>query len=78
MDDAVFVRGFECVRDQSCDRQGLIDRNRTFCDAIGQCRPFDQFEHERRGAVRALEAVDGCDVGVVQRGEDFGFALKPR
>ena len=26
----------------------------------------------------ALEAVDGCDVGVIQRGEDFGFALEAR
>ena len=39
---------------------------------------LDQLHHERGHAVRLLEAVDVRDVRMVQRGEDFGFALEPR
>ena len=48
-------------------------------DAIGERRPLDQLHHERDARRRDLfEAVDLRDVRMVQRGEDFGFALEPR
>ncbi len=41
-------------------------------------RTFDQFHHQRGGGAGPFEAVDGRDVGMVQRGERPGFALETR
>ena len=43
------------------------------CDKI---IALDQFHHEGGDAVGVLQSVDGCDVRMIQRGEDFRFALK--
>ena len=40
--------------------------------------PLDQLHDQRLGLVGLFQAIDGRYVGVVQRGEDFGLALKPR
>ena len=79
MDDPLLVRRFERLRDLLRDRQRLVEWNRAARDALGERRPLDQFHHERR-AHRLLfsEAVDGRDVGMIQRGEDLRFALEPR
>ena len=47
-------------------------------DAVGQGRPLDQLQHQRTRAVPLFESVYRCDVGMVQAGEDFGLAFKPR
>ena len=44
----------------------------------GQILALDEFHHERGEVGRLLEPVDRGDVRMVQRGEHFGFALKPR
>ena len=41
-------------------------------------RPFDELHDERDAAVRSLDTVDGGDVGMIQRGERFRFAVEPR
>ncbi len=46
-------------------------------DALREIVAPDEFHHERGDALALLEAVDGSDVRMVQRGEDFGFPLKP-
>ena len=56
---------------------GLVDRDRTLGDAVGQRRALDQFHHERDRAAGFLQAVDVGDVRMVQGREDFGFALEP-
>ena len=38
---------------------------------------FDKFHHEGPDTVGLVQPVDRGDVGVIQRGEDFRFALKP-
>ena len=38
--------------------------------------PLDEFHHEGLSTVGLFQAVDGGDVGMVQRCEDFGFALE--
>ena len=40
--------------------------------------PFDQFHDERTAAVGFLEAVDGADVRVIERGEDARLSLEAR
>ncbi len=49
----------------------------SLLDPICECWPFDEFEHQRTDALSFFEPVDVPDVGVVQRGEDFGFTFKP-
>jgi hypothetical protein len=66
MDDALLVRRFERLGDLACDGQGLIDRNGSTRNAIGQSWSFDEFEDEGRDATGFLEAVDAADVRVVQ------------
>ena len=50
VDDAVFVRRLERLRDLSCDRQRLIERDGALLNAIGKRRPVYQLQHERRQA----------------------------
>jgi hypothetical protein len=86
MDDVLLVRRFERVGDLSCDRQGFYwyaagprPRGlRRLRNAVGEGRALDELHHERLHARRLFEPVDGGDVRVIQRGEDFGFALKAR
>jgi hypothetical protein len=85
MDDALVVRGFEGFGDLTRDGQRFVDRKgpspesrAPSRDQIGERRPFDQLHHERLEPVGLFEPVDGGDVGMIQRGEDFGFALEPR
>ena len=59
------------------DGQGFIDRDRPLRDAVGERGAVDQFEHERPRAALFLDAVDLGNAGVVQPGEDLGFALEP-
>ena len=42
-----------------------------------QVLALDQFHDEGRRAPALFQAVDAGDVRMVQRREDFGFALKP-
>ena len=47
MDDALFVRGLECIGDLLRNRDRFIERKGTACDPIGQRVALDQFEDER-------------------------------
>ena len=47
-------------------------------DALRQIVALDQFHYERRDAAAFFEAVNSRDVGMIQRGEDFRFALETR
>ena len=76
MDDALLVRRFERFGDLSGDRQRLVDRQWPLRNAVRQGRAVDELHHERIHAGRVFEPVDGRDVRVIERGEDFGFALK--
>ena len=48
------------------------------CDAIRQRWSLDVLKNQRPDAIRLFQSVNATNVGVVQRGEDFGFTLKPR
>ena len=78
MDDPALVRGFERVGDLRRDGQRFVEWNRPLRDPVRQGRPLDQLHHQRGLAVSAFKAVDGRDVRMIQRGEDFRFALEPR
>src|SRR5262245_34683867 len=76
MNDALLVCGFQRFCDLSGDRKCFIDRQRSACDPIRECFAFDQFHNQRASAVCLFETVNSCDVRMVQRSEDFGFALE--
>ena len=76
MDHAGLVRSLQRLGDLLRDGQCLVDWDRSLGDAIRQRRPLDQFEHQRLGAFSLFQPVDVPDVGMVQRGEDLGFALE--
>jgi hypothetical protein len=76
MDDALLVRGFKSVRDLFRDRQCLVERDRSASNALGQIVALDEFHHQRRDAFALFQAVDGRNVRMIQRGEDFGLSLK--
>jgi hypothetical protein len=66
MDDALFVRGFQRLGDLSRDRQCLVERNRTACDALRQILALDEFHHEGVRSTGFLEAVDRRDVRMIE------------
>jgi hypothetical protein len=78
VDDAAVVRRFERIGHLPRDRQRFVDGNRTAGDSRRQIFALDQLHHQRRRAAGFLDAVDLRDARVIERGQDFGFALKPR
>jgi len=59
-------------------RQSLVERDWSAGDAVGERLALHQFKHERSHRARLFQPMNRGDVGVVQRGEQLGFALKPR
>ena len=79
MDDALLVRGFERLGNLLRDRQRLLDREsrRARC-AADRSSPSTSSITSAVMPAHLFEPVDGGDVRMIQRGEDFGFALKTR
>jgi len=48
MNDAAFMSGVERLRDLSRDRKRFVERHRFACDPIGERRPLDELQHQRR------------------------------
>ena len=76
MNDPLLMRGFERLGNLFRDGQRLVDRDRPARNALRQVLALDEFHHEGLHAVGVLEPVDRGDVRMIQRGEDFRFALK--
>ena len=47
VDDALLVRGFECLGDLPGDGQRLVERNRASRDTLREVVALDQLHHER-------------------------------
>ena len=78
MDDSLLMGRFEGFGDLLGNRQCLVERDRPLRDAVRQGWPLDQLQDQRPDAIRLLQAVDGADVRMVQRGQHLGFPLEPR
>jgi hypothetical protein len=72
------MRRFKRVRDLFRDGQGFIERNRAAGNSPREILALYELHHERLDAGGVFQSVDGRDVRMVQRSEDFGFALKAR
>ena len=55
-----------------------IDRDRAPCDPIRERGSVHELQHERGCTVGLFEAVNVCDVRMIEGGECFRFALEPR
>ena len=76
VDDALFMRRFERVGDLASDREGLLNRQRTLSQALGERRALDELEHEPADAVGLLQSVDRANVRMVQRRQDPRLAFE--
>ena len=76
MDDAFLVRRLHRVHDLSRELDAFRHRNRAAAQALGERLAFDELEHEEACAVRLFETVNRSDARVVERGEQFCFALE--
>src|SRR5271165_119818 len=76
MDDAAFVGVFEGFADLFGDRQGFGDGDGAGFDTVRKSGAFDQFHNQGVRDAGIFEAVDGGDVGVIERGEEGGFAAE--
>ncbi len=77
MHDSRLVGRLDTEGDLPADLQGLIHGHRTLGQPFVQAGALYVFKDEVFGFLRLLQAVDGPEVGVVQGGEDLGFALEP-
>ena len=77
MDDPLLVCGLERVGNLTGHGQRLVERNGPARDPLRQVLAGDELHDQRRDAVRVLQPVNGGNVGVIQRCEDFRFALEP-
>src|SRR5262249_17502513 len=78
-DDALRVRGDEGARGRERERDGLVDRHRTFGDAVGEVVAVEPLhrEVEVAGAERAVRH-ERDDAGIAQVGEQPDLALEAR
>ena len=66
MNDPLFMRRFERLRDLLRDRQRLVDRDRPAHNALRQVLALDELHHQRTDTVGFFETVDVGDVGMIQ------------
>ena len=78
MNDPVIVGRFERFRDLPGDRPRFIEWKRALDETVRQSDPVDQFEDQRTRALRFLEPVDGCNVGMIECRENLRFSSEPR
>ena len=78
MDDALLMRRFEGFGDLLGNRQRFVERERSARDPLRQILALDEFHDEGADVPRGLNAVDGCDVGVIEGRERVGFAGESR
>src|SRR5262245_55257340 len=74
MNDPLLMSSFESLRNLPCDRECLIDGNRSASDPLRQILAIDQFHDERLDAITLLQAVDVGDVRMIEGREDLRFS----
>ena len=70
MDHVLLMGVLQRFGDLAGDRQGLFERHGASRDALPERGSLHQFHYQ--GPL--FHAVDLCDIGVIQRGQDLGFA----
>src|SRR5579864_9514343 len=76
MDDAMFVRVLQGGCNLQSHAQGVVGGDGAALEAVRQSLPLDQFHDQRPRVSRVFQAINGGNIGMVQRGEDLRFALE--
>src|SRR5204862_1286362 len=77
VDDAVAVRVLQGAAGLLEDAERLLEgEGARLLEDLGQGAPFDALHRVPEEGAGGADAVDGDDVGVVERGGDLGFALE--
>ena len=86
MDDGLLVGGVQRVGDLSRDGQRLANRKRAAVQPIGERFALHELEDQRpdrglpgsRRRVDLLDAMNGADMRMIERGQDARLALEAR
>ena len=73
---ALGVRRLQRVADVFRNVERFFDRNRPALDSLRERLALDQFEDEESQTLVFLEIVDGGNVGMIERGQNFGLTLE--
>ncbi len=76
MDDPFFVCGFKGVCYLQAEGERFLPTERTANEPLREILTLDHFQDEKALAVHMLETVNSRYVGVVERREYVGLALK--
>jgi hypothetical protein len=76
MDDALGVRCAHCIGNLDPPIDHPFHSQSLPLDYVSEGLSFEQFHGYESSTIGLVDFVDGADVGVVQRGRSFGFALE--
>src|SRR5262245_23191401 len=76
MDDPLAVRCIDGFSNLAHNRQRLVERNRTLCDAIGERRTFDQLQDESPNTVDFFQSINLGDVRMIERREELRLTVE--
>ncbi len=76
MDDALFVRRHQTLRNLLGKVQGLTPWDRTIEQTLAQGLSFEQLGDDVRGAIVHADVINGDNIGMAESGGGAGFLLK--
>jgi len=76
MNDAALVRCRKAINDLCRDLQSFVERDGTALQPLRQRLALDKFQHEEERSPSLFQIVDRSNIGMIHRGENFGFALE--
>ena len=79
VNDAFLMSGFQSICDLAANAEGCFDRQRTIPrDSFPQRLAGHEFHHQAIDVAGFFEAVDGCDIGMIQRSQSARLAAEAR
>jgi hypothetical protein len=76
MNDALGVRGIQCIGNLDSKRQQVLDIQRLSSDLVLQRLPFHEFHGNKCPIAHFIDLIDGADIRMIEGRGGFGFALK--
>jgi len=78
MGDPFRVSGFQGSCDLHARAERFVKRQRAAPQSVRECFALDEFKRQETTLSRLANVVDGGDVRMIQRCQDFGFPAKSR
>ena len=77
MDDAFLMSSFYPLSNLAAYLQGFFHRHWTFGNTLSQGFAWDQLHGKETHIICLFKAINCSNVGVIQRGQELSFPLKP-